>query len=140
LSAAASFNKPTGPAPEFAEAIHWINTHTDPSDVLLCNNYVMYYLYTGRKATASYSLIMLTTVPYQARRPSFDEQASEFLNIVKENDGGYLVLNSTDFKYESDVSGESIEELVERSPQMFTPVFRAPDGRSAIYRIKISLD
>jgi hypothetical protein len=140
LLASTSLKKTPRPAPEFTSAIDWINTHTEASDVLVCNSDVMYYLYTGRKATASYSLMMLTTVPYQARRPSFDEQASEFFNIVKENNGGYLVLNSTDFKYESDPSGESIEELVERSPQMFTPVFRAPDGRSAIYRINISLD
>jgi 4-amino-4-deoxy-L-arabinose transferase-like glycosyltransferase len=138
--AADSFKKTARPSPPLAEAIHWINTNTDPSDVLVCNSDPLYYLYTGRKATASYSLIMLTTIPYQTRQPSFDEQASELLNIVKENDGGYLVLNSTDFRYESDISGESIEELVERSPQMFSPVFRAPDGRSAIYRIKINLN
>ncbi|MFY9611125.1 MAG: hypothetical protein WAU45_21260 [Blastocatellia bacterium] len=140
LSAAASFKKTAQPPAEFAEAIDWINTHTNPSDVLVCNSDPMYYLYTGRKATASYSLIMLTTVPYQARQPSPDEQAREFLKIVKENNGGYLVLNSTDFGYESDVPGVSIKDLVERSAQMFIPVFKAPDGRSAIYRINISLD
>jgi hypothetical protein len=100
----------------------------------------MYYLYTGHKTTASYSLIMLTTVPYQARQPRFDEQTSAFLNIARENNGAYVVLNSNDFKYESDVPGESIEAFVEQSPQMFTRVFRTEDGRSAIYRINIAPD
>jgi hypothetical protein len=97
----------------------------------------MYYLHTGRKATASYSLIRINTVPYQTRRPSFDEQTIEFLKIARENNGGYLVLNSTDLKYESEISGESIETFVEQSPQLFRRVFRTADGQSAIYRIKI---
>lgn len=140
LSASYSFKKAAGPPREFAQAIDWINTHTDPSDVLVCNLDQMYYLYTGRKATASYSLFMLTTVPYQTRQPRFDEQANEFLKIARENNGGYLVLNSNDFKYESEVPGESIEAFVEKSPQMFARVFRTEDGRSAIYRINITAD
>jgi hypothetical protein len=135
LLASTPLNKTARPAPEFAPAIDWINAHTKQSDLLLCNSDPTYYLYTGRKATASYSLIMLTTVPYQARYPSFDQQASDFLKIVEENDRGYLILNSSDFKYESSVPGESIKELVEQSPKMFTAVFTTPDGRSAIYRI-----
>jgi hypothetical protein len=138
LLASASFKKAPGPAPEFAQAIDWIVTNTDPSDVLVCNNDPMYYLYTGHKAAASYSLIMLTTVPYQARHPRFDEQLSKFLNIARENSGGYLVLNLNDFKYESDVPGETVEAFVEQSPQMFTRVFQTADAHSAIYRINIS--
>jgi MFS family permease len=140
LLAAASFKKTAKPGAEYAQAIEWINTHTEPSDVLVTNCDPMYYLYTGRKATASYSLIMLTTVPYQARRPTFDEQARVFLDIASENKGAYVVFNDNDFKYESEVPGESILELVERSPQNFTPVFQAPDGRSRIYRIIGNLD
>jgi hypothetical protein len=140
LSASYSFKKAVGPPREFAQAIDWINTNTDRSDVLVCNLDQMYYLYTGHKATASYSLIMLNTVPYQARRPHIDEQANELLRAARENNGGYLILNSNDFKYESEVPGESIEAFVEQSPHMFARVFRAEDGRSAIYRINITPD
>jgi hypothetical protein len=83
---------------------------------------------------------MLTTVPYQVRQPTFDEQVRKFLDIAKENKGAYVVFNDNDFKYESDVPGESIPEFVERSPQNFTPVFKASDGRSRIYRIIGNLD
>jgi hypothetical protein len=135
LLGSASFRKVAGPAPEYAAPIDWIISHTNPSDLLVCTLDPMYYLYTGRKATASYSLIRINTVPYQSRRPSFDEQTEEFLRITRENNGGYLVLSSSDLKYESEAPEESIETFVEQSPQMFSRVFRTEDGRSAIYRI-----
>jgi hypothetical protein len=136
LLRAASFQKLTKPGPEYAEAIEWINANTNPEDRIVTNCDPMYFLYTGRKATASYSLIMLTTAPYQNRVPPFQEQTKVFLDIVRENKGGYVVFNAADFKYDSDVPGESILEFVRQSPEMFTPVFQTPDGHSSIFRLK----
>ncbi|HET9532705.1 MAG TPA: glycosyltransferase family 39 protein [Blastocatellia bacterium] len=120
---------------EDVQSMEWIKSNTEPSDVVVCYRDQMYYLYTGRKTVRSIPASILDTAIYQARQPSPDEHAKIFLNIIDENNGRYLVLNSTDFRYQAGPYGESIKLLLEQYPGMFVPVFQSIEGRSTIYKI-----
>lgn len=135
-----SLKKIASQALEGEEAIEWIKIHTDPSDVLICNRDTIYYLYTGRKATPSFQLSMLDSIPYQSREPDFSELTRMFLNVINESNGRYLILNESDF---IDLPGpyqKSIDEFIEQRPQKFVRVFESTNRNSIIYRVENNTD
>ncbi|MEK6321640.1 MAG: glycosyltransferase family 39 protein [Acidobacteriota bacterium] len=127
-------------ASEKAEAIEWIKSHTDPSDILICNNDPAYYLYIGRKATISFDVSVLDTLPYQSHQPDFGELTQSFLDIINENNGRYLILNESDLIDLSARYQKSIEEFIEQRPQKFVPVFESTNRNSIIYRVENNTD
>ena len=124
----APHNKLVKPSAEDAEAIQWIKTNTDPSDVLVCARDPMYYLYTGRKATCS--LPVTGTVYWQ------NSQTRTF-DIVDESNGRYLVLTPSDFEeaYQPELQTESFKNMIEGHPERFAPVFRSTSGKSIVFRV-----
>jgi 4-amino-4-deoxy-L-arabinose transferase-like glycosyltransferase len=125
----ASFKKEVKPTTDDSDAIDWIRANTDPSDVLVCGRDPLYYLYTGRKATRS--MPMTGTIYWR------DKQAL-YLDIVDEVRGKYLVVTASDFEesYQPELQTESFKAFIDGNPDKFEPLFRAANGRSAIYLIK----
>jgi len=125
----ASSDKRVKPSVEDAEAIEWINTNSDPSDVLVCGRDPMYYLYTGRKAACS--LPQTGTIYWQ-------DKHELIFNIADESDGKYLVLTAADFEqgYQPDLQNQSFKELIEGHRERFVPVFRSSNGKSTIFQIE----
>lgn len=121
---------------EDIEAIQWIIDHTKSSDVLVCYRDPTYYLYTGRKATRSSSLRQGGFAA--SARQNSDERAKALFRIIEENKPQYLIVTSTDFDLDS--QGESyrtsLNSLVERSPDVFVPVYEFNGGRGRIYQIR----
>jgi hypothetical protein len=124
-------------APEDALAIRWINEHTGPSDILLCYRDPMYYLYTGRKAIRSF--LWKTKVPTNNEGAMF-ERAKIVFRIIDESKARYLVLTSSEFEleYGTELLQKSFKALLEQYPKTFVPIFKAAEGRSAIFRINTS--
>jgi 4-amino-4-deoxy-L-arabinose transferase-like glycosyltransferase len=139
-AASASLRKTAGPASEDAEAIGWINEHTDPSDVLICYRDPLYYLYTGRKGVQS-SLSRGGSL-LQSQQTAIDDKAKVLLRAIAESKGRYLILSASDFdlEYQPELQRQSARTLVEQNPQMFVAVFESTDGRSAIYRIQTNAE
>ncbi len=127
----ATLRKVAQPAAEDAEAIEWVKSQTDPSDVLICYRDPLYFLYTGRNAARS-SLVRDGGPSSQA-----GEGAETIFRIVEDNKGKYLVLTASDFaqEYSPDLQRQSIKALLEQNPKVFAPIFESSDGRSNIYRI-----
>lgn len=123
------------PASDDAEAIDWIKSHTDPSDVLICYRDPLYYLYTSRKAARS-SLVRDGGF-LQSSQAGTDEAARIIFRIVEENKGRYVVLTQSDFalEYQPDFQRGRLRALLEQTPDVFAPLFRSTDGRINIYRI-----
>lgn len=126
--ALASSKKINGPAAADAEAIEWINTHTNPADVLVCYSDPLYFLYTGHKATRS--LPMRAGVTWQAHQMSI-------FTIINESHSRYLISTSSDFEKEDQPKQqrESFKALIDQHPERFVLVFESTDGRSTIYGI-----
>jgi hypothetical protein len=122
---------------EDENAIVWIKTNTDPSDVLVCFGDQKYYLYTDRKAVRSVPVLFLDATVYQARDPDSDEMVRVFLNIVRENHGNYFVLSPKDFEQQAPAYGKSIEAFVEKNPEQFVLLFES--GGTKIYRIESNM-
>ena len=129
-----TFSKPDGPTPEDREAIEWITTNTNPSDVVICYRDPLYYLYTGRKAGRS---VFSREGGLLDVKAGLDEKAKSLFRIVEQNGGRYLVVTSSDFELESgpDAQRADLNAIVERNPAVFEAVFRASNGRSVLYRI-----
>lgn len=123
-------------AAEDAEAIRWINDHTDTSDILVCYRDPSYYLYTGRKATRSSSLKQGGVVVGAVEDPN--ERAMAVFRIVEENKARYLIVTSTDFELEAQAEAyrASFKSLVEQSPEVFVPVYEFNGGQGRIYHIR----
>jgi hypothetical protein len=120
FSASAPLHKEVKPIGEHAEAIEWIRANTDPSDVVICDRDPIYYLYTGRKS--AHFLPMSPAIDWRNDpKPIFD--------IVRESNGKYLVLTSSDFEF------KSFKELVDDRRDTFVPVFTSSNGLATIYRI-----
>jgi len=132
----ATLRKVPQPASEDAEAIEWIKSHTDPSDVLICYRDPLYYLYTSRKAARS--SLSREGGSLQSSEGGVDEEAKEVFRIVEENKGRYLVLTPSDFdlEYQPDLHRQGFKTLVEQNPRVFVPLFETSHGRSTIYRIE----
>jgi len=126
--ASVSSKKINGPAAADAEAIEWINTHTNPADVLVCYCDPLYFLYTGHKATRS--LPMRAGVTWQAHQMSI-------FTIISESNSRYLISTSSDFEneYQPEQQRESLKTLIDQHPEKFVLVFESTDGRSTIYGI-----
>jgi hypothetical protein len=90
------------------ETIDWINTHTQPSDILVCNRDVIFYLYTGRKQRLSLNFPLLTGHPISPHEPEAADIAQTFDSILGESHGTYLITSSDDFADISDVYQKSI--------------------------------
>ena len=121
-SASAPLRKEVKPIGEHAEAMEWIRANTDPSDVVICDRDPIYYLYTDRKS--AHSLPMSNIVDWRTNpKPIFD--------IVKESNGKYLVLTSSDFGF------TSFKELLEAHREEFVPSFTSANGLATIYRIQL---
>jgi hypothetical protein len=118
---------------EDRDAIEWIKSNTNASDVLVCFGDQKYYLYTGRKAVRSVPVVLLAVRVYQARDPDSDEMVRVFLNIVRENHGNYFVLSPKDFEQQAPAYGKSIEAFVEKNPEQFVLLFES--GSTKIFRI-----
>jgi 4-amino-4-deoxy-L-arabinose transferase-like glycosyltransferase len=117
------------PAQRDAEAINWINTHTNPADVLVCYYDPLYFLYTGRKTTRS--MPMRAGITWEVHKMSI-------LTIIKESKARYLVSTSSDFdnEYQPEQQRESLKVLIEQHPGNFVLVFQSTSGHSTIYRIE----
>ena len=127
--ASASARKTSGPDASDAEAIDWINTHTDLADVLVCYCDPLYFLYTGRKATRS--LPMRAGVTWQAHQMLI-------FTIIDESNARYLISTSRDFdnEYQPEEQRESFKTIIEQHPEKFVLSFQSTDGRSTIYRVQ----
>ena len=125
----ASLKSNIAPPSNDLEAIGWINSHTNPSDVVLCYRDPMYFLYTGRKATRSFAM---------KAGGLWQHNQSLIFRIITDNNGGYLVSTSSDFEneYQPNLQRASLKALVEQYPQIFVPVFKSTDERSVIYRLE----
>jgi hypothetical protein len=117
-----------GPAGTDAEAIRWINAHTNQADVLVCYCDPLYFLYTGHKATRS--LPMRAGVTWEAHQMSI-------FTIINQSNSRYLISTSKDFEneYQPEQQRESRKALIDQHPEKFSLVFESTDGRSAIYAI-----
>lgn len=127
--------KNTGRIEEDAQAIAWIKSNTDPSDVLVCYRDQLYHLYTNRRAVRSIPVVILDTSIYQTSEPAPDDLSRVFAAIIRQNKPRYLVLNATDFKYQSGGYGEVIKEMIRMRSDVFVSAFESPDGRSSVYQI-----
>jgi hypothetical protein len=133
----ASLKKTTTPsASGDAEAIEWVTTNTETSDVLICYQDLLYYLYTGRKAARSY----LGRANVSVGNPELakSEQSKLVLRVIDENRGRYLIVTKSDYEDLPDIHRESIEALLQASPQRFVRVFQSSDEQTRIYRINNS--
>jgi hypothetical protein len=126
--ASVSSKKTTGPGAADAEAIDWINTHTNATDVLACYADPLYFLYTGRKATRS--LPMRAGVTWRAHEMAI-------FSIIDESNVRYLICTPGDFEKEGqpEQQRESFKALIDQHPKKFVLVFESRDRRSTIYRI-----
>jgi len=131
--ALASSKKIYGPAAADAEAIEWINNHTNPTDVLVCYSDPLYFLYTGHKATRS--LPMRAGVTWRAHQMLI-------LTIVNESNARYLICTSSDFEKEDqpEQQRESLKALIDQHPAKIVLVFESTDRRSTIYRLENDAD
>jgi hypothetical protein len=127
--ASVSSKKTNGPGAADAEAIEWINTHTNATDVLACYSDPLYFLYTGRKATRS--LPMRAGVTWRAHQMSI-------FTIMNESNVRYLISTSGDFEKEDqpEQQRESLKALIDQRPKRFVLVFESTDRRSTIYRLE----
>lgn len=134
--ASASLKKVAAPASEDVEAMEWIKTNTDPSDVLVCYRDPLYNLYTGRKATRS-SLSRAGDL-IQSYESTPDERAKVILRIVTENNARYMIVTPTDFdlEYRPILQREGLQGVLELYPRIFVPAFKSTDGHSTVYRIE----
>lgn len=133
--ASSSVKKITGPPSEDKQAIEWINSNTDPSDVIVCSRDPMYYLYTGRKATRSFRVNSSEAVAFQGYQQADYDQAKLIFRIINESNGRYLIFTSSDFGYQSDSDPTGLKAVLEEYPKVFVPVFDSADSHSVIYRI-----
>jgi len=116
-----------------AQAIRWIAANTDASDVLVCYQDLLYYLYTGRKAARSY--LGRASVSVEDPETAGSEQSKLVLRVINENNGRYLIVTLSDYEGLPDLHRKSLEALLEQYPQRFVPAFESTDGRTRIYRI-----
>ena len=133
----ASLRKDSRPSTDDAEAIEWIESHTDPADVLICYRDPLYYLYTNRKSARS---SLVTGGAFLQSSPvGTDDAAKIILRIIEENKAKYLVLTRSDFglEYRPDLEQQNYEALLERNPELFTPTFESTGEGSRIYRINL---
>src|SRR5262249_35255780 len=124
------FDKSARPAIEDTEAINWINTHTDLSDVIVCTHDSMYFLYTGRKATRFSAINLIETSSFQNRQLTSDEQAEIMLRILGEFDARYLIITSKDFEDQPILQQKTLNSFLELHSEKLLPVFRSSDGNS----------
>jgi hypothetical protein len=129
----ASMKKIANDASEDEQLITWIDTHTDPSDVLLCERDPIYYLYTGRKATRTSPLKEGQVI--EGELSSIDQYKEVILNIINENNARYVILTRSKSENEADLNEKSYSAIIEEHPEKFLPVFESAEGRSVIYRI-----
>jgi len=132
----ASLEKTGKPAPEDIEAIQWINEHTNPSDVLVGYHDPVYFLFTGRKTARS--LPMREWIDWREGKVSLEAIEDLFFRVVKEDNGRYLVVTSTDYDIE-DQTGQyrAIRDgIIGRHPETFIPVFYSADGLSKVFRVE----
>jgi hypothetical protein len=124
----ASIKREVEPSLADKQAIDWIKSNTNPTDVLLCSRDPMWYLYTARKAT--HFLPMVTGIRWQ-------EKHDVLFDIVNSSKGNYLVLNTEDFdlSYQPDLQSESFKNLIDGHPAEFVPVFTSTNGANTIYHI-----
>jgi 4-amino-4-deoxy-L-arabinose transferase-like glycosyltransferase len=133
---ASSLKKSNHPATEDEEVMRWIGANTNPSDVLICYRDLLYYLYTGRQGTQSVYLRYGGFI--EADKTVLEGRVNVIHQIIKENNGRYLIINPSDFdaEYKPDLQRETLMEFAEQEPQLFVPVFRSSDLRTVVYRIE----
>jgi 4-amino-4-deoxy-L-arabinose transferase-like glycosyltransferase len=132
--ASASLAKTTKPPTSGdAEAIQWVTSNTDTSDILVCYQDLLYYLYTGRKAVRSY--LGRTNVSDEDPEAATSEQSKLALRIINDNDGRYLIVTKAECEDLPDVHRRSLEALLQAHPRRFVAVFESTDGQAKIYRI-----
>jgi len=131
----AAFGRGPQPASEDAEAMEWIKSHTDPSDVVICYRDPLYYLYTGRKAARS-SLVRDGAF-LQSTQPGAEETATTLFRIVNDNNARYWVSTRSDFalEYQPDVERQNYDAVLEGNRDVFEPMFESADQSTRIYRI-----
>ena len=126
--ASTSWKRISRPVQRDGEAIEWINTHTNPEDVLVCYCDPLYFLHTGHKATRS--MPMRAGLTWEAHRMLI-------FDIINESNSRYLISTSNDFdnEYQPEQQRESFKSLIDQHPEKFVLVFESTDRRSTIYRI-----
>jgi hypothetical protein len=132
--ASASLTKTTKPPTSGdAEAIRWVISNTDTSDILVCYQDLLYYLYTGRKAVRSY--LGRANASPESPEAATSEQSKLILRIITDNDGRYLIVTKSEYEDLPDVHRKSFEALLQAHPRRFVVVFESTDGQAKIYRI-----
>jgi hypothetical protein len=102
--------------PQDTEIIEWIKDHTQPSEIIVCERDVVYYLYTGRKT-------LRTVLNRDSARTGLNETPDVLLKRVPHLDrADYLI-----------ASEDGLSEALQCHP-----VFYSKYGRAVIYRIEKS--
>ena len=123
-----AWRKSNRPAAEDEQAIEWIVKNTNAGDVIACYRDPTYFLHTGRKATRYFA--MKAGVTWRAHQ-------DKVFSVLTENEVDYLIWTDSDFRseFQPKIQNESFKSLIDRHSDGFSPVFRATDGRSTVYRI-----
>ncbi|HKV41611.1 MAG TPA: glycosyltransferase family 39 protein [Blastocatellia bacterium] len=135
---------------ENAPLMNWIKTNTEDTAVVVCVHHAMYYLYTGRRATLSFSTERLAEAEDELRPDDSVEidhgeddsedsaRASEGLRrILAQNRADYLVVTASDV---NDKTGgvdfaSATAEFTKRG--LLRQVFTTPNGESTVYRVSV---
>jgi hypothetical protein len=131
----ASVEKSAARAAEDAQAIDWINAHTDPPETLMSYRDPKFFLYTGHKAVRPFP--MTEGYSWEEDDASMDKLAQSIFRIVEEADGRYVVVTSSDFELEDrpEQRRKIFNKLIELHPENFVLVFESDDRRTRIYQI-----
>ena len=130
-----SVKKISEAASEGREAIEWIKNNTEPSDILVSNKDMVYYLYTDRRTTPSFQLSKLDGVPYQSQLPESEDITRTLLDTINESRGDYLISNLNDYADVSEFYRQTINGYLRQHPEKFVPVFESSNKNNVIYRI-----
>jgi hypothetical protein len=131
----ASVEKSAARAAEDAQAIDWINAHTDPPETLMSYRDPKFFLYTGHKTVRHFP--MTEGYSWEEDDASMDKLAQSIFRIVDEADGRYVVVTSSDFELEDrpEQHRKIFNKLIELHPENFVLVFESDDRRTRIYQI-----
>ena len=115
-----------------AEAMEWIQGHSDTSDVLLCDRDPKYYLYTNRKATRTEPMRGDDLLGHR-------DVSDQVVRIIEDSRATYLILRGAGYASAGALQLESFEkayeDIIQKNSKGFIPVYAASDGSFRIYQI-----
>jgi hypothetical protein len=118
---------------DYLQAVEWIKSNTNSSDILICPRDTSYSLYSGRKAVL---LFPFSDAGLLDRcQPNDDEAEQAILRIIKEHSPAHLVVTSAELAGTDFVYYRALQSLIEHHPETLVLAFKSGDGRVSVYRI-----